>query len=176
MVDLVHLASLGVTVVPKRQKRPKGDSPNVKEPVFQRYHAESLLALQDSMREAKGRFDISSEMYEPYTKAEGSPNWRVVAGAQGMSEMVDVFYKVGRRSKIELFKNPEDGSRTSTVTVPFKMVTTVLEAMMVVLNKKDFKDSENGKLFHEAAKKAAWPTVKRDTFKFDDEMDMWVKK
>lgn len=171
---MVDVASLGVEVVPKRE-RGKGEKPNVKEPVFQQYHAESLLALQDSMREATGRFDISSDMYEPFTKAEGSPNWRVVAGAQGMSEIVEVFYKVGRRSKVPLFVNA-DGSRTSTVRVHFKNVTKVLEAMIAELNKKGFKDSEGGKIFHEAAKKAARPTKFRDSFRFDDEMDMWVKK
>ena len=169
----MKISSLGVQVVPKREKG-KGAG-NVKEPIFPRYRDESINALQESIREAEGRFDISNSEYDPADKAYGSPNWRVVAGAQGMSETVEVFWKVGRRSKVALFED-DAGNRVSTIRVNQSDVKGVLNQMLAVISDKNFEQTKEGALFHEAAIKAAKPTVNRDRYTYKRDIDIYVKK
>ncbi len=169
----MKISSLGVSVVPKREKG-KGTG-SAKEPIFGKYVDESIAALQESIREAEGRFDRTNSEYDPADKSYASPNWRVVAGAQGMSETVEVFWKVGRRSKVALFED-DAGGRVSTIRVRQSDVKGVLTQMLAVISDKNFEQTKEGTLFHEAAIKAAKPTVNRDAYTYKREIDMYVKK
>ena len=117
----------------------------------------------------------ANEDYDPADKAYASPNWRVVAGAQGMNETVEVSWKIGRRKKIPLFIS--NGQRFDTLRVSQAQVVKLLEAMDNELHKADFKESENGKIFFEAAKEAARPKKKEQQgqYTFDDASERWVK-
>jgi len=168
----MKISSLGVDVVAKREKGKVG---SVKEPIFPKYRDESIAALKESILEAEGRFDVSNSEYDPADKAYGAPNWRVVAGAQGMGEIVEVFWKVGRRSKVALFED-DAGNRISTIRVKQGDVKGVLTQMLAVISDKKFEDTKEGALFHEAAIKAAMPPVNRDSYVYKRDVDMYVKK
>jgi hypothetical protein len=169
----MKISGLGVNVVAKREKG-KGIG-SAKEPIFGKYVDESIAALQESIREAEGRFDISNSEYDPASKAYGSPNWRVAAGAQGMSEIVEVFWKVGRRSKVALFED-DAGNMVSTIRVNQSDVKGVLNQMLNVISDKKFADTKEGELFHKAAIKAAMPTVNRAAYEYNEASDMYEKK
>ena len=170
----MKISSLGVSVVTKREKR-KGTG-SAKEPIFGKYVGESIAALEESIVEAERRLDRTNSEYDPADKSYRSVNWRVVAGAQGMSEtLVEVFWKVGRRSKVALFED-DAGNMVSTIRVGQSDVKEVLTKMLSVISDKYFEQTKEGALFHEAAIKAAKPTVNRDRYSYKREIDMYVKK
>ena len=168
----MKIGSLGVNVVPKREK---GRKDKAQEKIFPRYRDESIAALQEGIREAEGRFQVGSSEYDPADKAYGATNWRVVAGAQGMGETVEVFWKVGKRSKVALFED-DAGNYVSTIRVHQSDVVTVLTQMLAVIKDDGFENTKVGAKFHEAAIIAARPTVKRDQFHYSREHDMYIKK
>ena len=172
--------ALGIDVVPKRV-RGDGTKLSYSTSFWDKYLAETKDAIAESVREAKGRFEMlegdgsANEDYDPADKAYASPNWRVVSGAQGMNETVEVSWKIGRRKKINLFI--KGGERYETLRVPSAQVVKLLEAMEAELHKADFKESENGKIFWEAAKEAARPkkAEQQGLYRCDDEAERWVK-
>jgi len=168
----MKIGSLGVAVVPKRER---GKKDKIQEQIFPRYRDESIAALEESIREAEGRFDVSNSEYDPAAKAYGATNWRVVAGAQGMGETVEVFWKVGKRSKTALFED-DNGNRLSTIRVHQSDVADVLRQMLAVIKDDNFQNTKEGALFHEDAIKAARPTVRREQFTYSREHDMYIKK
>ena len=131
----MKISELGVSVVPKREKG-KGTG-SVKEPIFGKYVGESIAALQESIIEAERRFGRTNSEYDLADKSYGSVNWKVLAGAQGMSETVEVFWKVGRRSKVALFED-DAGNMVSTIRVRQTDVKGVLRQMLAVIADKDF--------------------------------------
>ena len=169
----MKISELGVSVVAKREKG-KGTG-SIKEPIFGKYVGESIAALQESIIEAERRFDRTNSEYNLADKSYGSVNWRVLAGTQGMSETVEVFWKVGRRSKVALFED-DAGNMVSTIVVRQKDVKGILTQMLAVIADKDFDKTKEGALFHEAAIKAAKPTVNRDRYIYKRDLDMYVKK
>lgn len=171
----MDISKLGITVVPKRERN-QGRSPKVKATCWDTYYDLTKGALQDSILEAKGRFDVTDEQYGPEEKSRGSTFWRPVSGAQGIDEVVEVYWKVGKRKKIPLFDY--DGDRYETLRVGFEQVVTLLTAMDAELNKADFKDSFNGKIFHLAAVETSRPKKAEqqgDIF-YHSEFDMWLKR
>ena len=169
----MKISDLGVSVVPKREKE-KGTG-SVKEPIFGKYLGESIAALQESIIEAERRFDKTNSEYNLADKSYGSVNWRVLAGTKGMSGTVEVFWKVGRRSKVALFED-DAGNMVSTIRVRQSDVKGVLTQMLAVISDKYFEQTKEGALFHEAAIKAAKPTVNRDIYTYKRELDIYVKK
>ena len=184
----MDVAALGIEVVPVR-KRGDGTKISYSSSCWEKYLAETKDAIQESIREAKGRFEMldkdnldedgkprANEDYDPADKAYAAPNWRVVAGAQGMNEIVEVSWKVGRRKKIPLFV--VNGERVESLRVNQGQVVTLLTAMDAELHKEDFKTSENGKLFFDAAKEAARPKKadQQGLYEFNEETERWVKK
>ena len=139
----MKIGSLGVAVVPKRER---GKKDKIQEQIFPRYRDESIAALEESIREAEGRFDVSNSEYDPAAKAYGATNWRVVAGAQGMGETVEVFWKVGKRSKTALFED-DNGNRLSTIRVHQSDVADVLRQMLAVIKDDNFQNTKEGALF-----------------------------
>lgn len=176
----MDVAALGIDVVPVRV-RGDGSKISYSSSCWDKYLAETKGALAESITEAKGRFEMkeadgsANEDYQPADKSYAAPNWRVVAGAQGMNEIVEVSWKIGRRKKIPMFL--VDGNRVESLRVNQAQVVTLLEAMEAELHKAEFKDSENGKMFFDAAKEAARPKKKdqQGLYKFDDESERWVK-
>ena len=134
-----------------------------------------MNALRESIQEAQGRFNLTSGDFNPEDKAYGAPNWRVVAGDTGRGETVEVFWKVGRRSKVALFED-ENGNRVSTIRVSQGDVENVLNQMLAVVSDKGFEKTKEGALFHEAAIKAAMPPVSRDKYVYKRDIDMYIKK
>lgn len=177
----MDVSALGIDVVPVR-KRGSGDKISYSSSCWEKYLAETKDAIQESIREAKGRFErleddgSANQDYDPADKSYAAPNWRVVAGAQGMNEIVEVSWKVGRRKKIPLFIH--NGERVESLRVNQAQVVALLTAMDAELHKEDFKSSDNGKLFFEAAKEAARPkkAEQQGLYEFDDESERWVKK
>ena len=176
----MDVAALGIDVVPVRV-RGDGSKISYSSSCWEKYLAETKGALAESITEAKGRFEMKEEDgsanqdYQPADKSYAAPNWRVVAGAQGMNEIVEVSWKIGRRKKIPMFL--VDGKRVESLRVNQAQVVTLLEAMEAELHKEDFKTSDNGKMFFDAAKEAARPKKKdqQGLYKFDDESERWVK-
>ena len=176
----MDVAALGIDVVPVRV-RGDGTKISYSSSCWDKYLAETKGALAESITEAKGRFEMkeadgsANEDYDPADKSYAAPNWRVVAGAQGMNEIVEVSWKIGRRKKIPMFL--VDGNRVESLRVNQAQVVTLLEAMEAELHKEDFKTSDNGKMFFDAAKEAARPKKKdqQGLYKFDDESERWVK-
>jgi len=177
----MDVAALGIEVVPVR-KRGDGTKISYSSSCWEKYLAETKDAIQESIREAKGRFErleedgSANEDYDPADKSYAAPNWRVVAGAQGMNEIVEVSWKVGRRKKIPLFV--VNGERVESLRVNQAQVVALLTAMDAELHKEDFKTSDNGKLFFEAAKEAARPkkAEQKGLYTFNEETERWVKK
>lgn len=171
----MDISKLGIKVVPK-QVRPKGRTPKIKDTCYNNYHLLTKDAMLSSIMEAKGRFDLTNDQYGPEDKAYGSTFWRPVAGAQGIDEIVEVYWKIGKRKKIPLFEHMDE--RYDTLRVPFEQVLTLLNAMEAELNKADFKQSFNGQLFHAAAIEASRPkkaTQQAEVF-YHAEKDMWLKR
>jgi len=168
----MKISSLGVNVVPKREK---GKGGSVREEIFPKYRDESIAALQESLREAQGRFNMTSGDFAPEAEAYGAPNWRVVAGNTDKGETVEVFWKVGRRSKVALFED-DNGNYVSTIRVSQGDVENVVQQMLATISSDGFQNTKEGALFHEAAIKAAMPPVNRDSFRYSREHDMYVKK
>ena len=183
----MDVAALGIEVVPVRV-RGDGTKISYSSSCWDKYLAETKGAIAESITEAKGRFAMldkdsldedgkprANEDYDPADKSYAAPNWRVVAGAQGMNEIVEVSWKIGRRKKIPIFI--WEGKRVESLRVPQAKVVALLEAMEAELHKEDFKTSENGKMFFDAAKEAARPKKKdqQGLYKFDDESERWVK-
>ena len=169
----MKISDLGVSVVPKREKG-KGTG-SAKEPIFGKYVGESIAALQESIIEAERRFDRINSEYDPADKSYGSVNWKLLASAQAMSDTVEVFWKVGRRSKVALFED-DAGNMVSTIRVRKSDVKGVLTQMLAVISDKYFEQTKEGALFHEAAIKAAKPTVNRDRYTYKRELDIYVQK
>ena len=165
----MKISDLGVSVVPKREKE-KGTG-SVKEPIFGKYLGESIAALQESIIEAE--IDKTNSEYNLADKSYGSVNWRVLAYTKGMSGTVEVFG--GRRSKVALFED-DAGNIVSTIRVRQSDVKGVLTQMLAVISDKYFEQTKEGALFHEAAIKAAKPTVNRDRYTYKRELDIYVKK
>jgi len=176
----MDVAALGIDVVPVRV-RGDGTKISYSSSCWDKYLAETKGALAESITEAKGRFAMkdadgsANEDYDPADKSYAAPNWRVVAGAQGMNEIVEVSWKIGRRKKIPMFL--VNDKRVESLRVNQAQVVTLLEAMEAELHKEDFKTSDNGKMFFDAAKEAARPKKKdqQGLYKFDDESERWVK-
>ena len=101
-------------------------------------------------------------------------NWRALAGAKAMSDTVEVFWKVGRRSKVALFED-DAGNWYLTIRVRQSDVKGVLTQMLAVISDKNFEQTKEGALFHEAAIKAAKPTVNRDRYTYKRDIDIYVK-
>jgi|TARA_B100001059_G_C17444728_1_gene384410 hypothetical protein len=169
----MKISDLGVSVIPKREKG-KGTG-SAREPIFGKYIGESIAALQESIIEAERRFDRTNSEYDPADKSYGSVNWKVLAGTQGMSETVEVFWKVGRRSKVALFED-DAGNMVSTIRVRQSDVKGVLIKMLAIISDKYFEKTKEGALFHEAAIKAAKPTINRDKYIYKRGIDMYIKK
>ena len=173
---------LKIKVAAKRAVKGAGDE---QKPIFERYKENALTRLTStemegtepntypsgSLPQARGRF-LGEGI--PYEKPTASYNWKVTGPAAdpdtgkylpkkdqvpGKMERVAVHIKAGSRM-VALLEDPEDGKVKKSIEIPSENVVPVLQAIEGLL-RNITKDSEDGKIFHQAAIIAAEPRFKK---------------